>query len=90
MGERKHHYGWNRIHWEGDTLYFQEQWLVKLIPHEKYEKHYNLQFYWRDVPTPEFFNKQNAMENAGRIALHRLNYDTWQRAVGAPWSDLND
>lgn len=89
MDNRKHHYGWDRIHWEDDVLYFQDQWLVKLIPSQKYEKHYHLQFHWRNEPTPEFFNKQNAMENAGIYSLHRLNRDTWQKPSVGPLDALN-
>lgn len=88
MDERAHHYGWNVLHWEENKLYFQDQWLVEIVP-SKYEKQYHLQFYWRDEPTVEFFNVFNARENARRFALHRLNYNTWQRGLGAPYSDLN-
>lgn len=74
---RVHHYGWDRLHWEDYKLYFQDQFMVELIPSSKYEKHYHLKFMWRDEPTPEFFNIFNARENARLIALNRLNYDTW-------------
>lgn len=90
MDTRKHHYGWEVLRWEEDKLFFQEQELVQLIPHEKYVECYYLKLWWRDEPTPEFFNIVNAKENAGRIALHRLNYDTWQRPRGASYSDLNE
>lgn len=75
---RVHHYGWDRLHWEGTKLFFQDQWLTELVPSE-IKNHYHLQFYWRDAPTPEFFNIVNARENARIYSLHRLNYDMWQR-----------
>lgn len=86
---RVHHYGWDKLHWEENKLFYQKQWLVELIP-AKIPNHYHLQFYWKDEPTPEFFNIFNARENARSIALNRLNYDTWQRPQGGSLIDLNE
>jgi len=76
--DRVHHYGDNVLSWKDLKLMFNKKILVELIPSEKYEKHYHLKFCWREEKTPEFFNIFNAKENSRRIALYRLNYDTWQ------------
>ena len=89
MDNRINHYGNEVLSWKEYDLYFQDNLLVTLVPSTKYLDHYHLKFIWRDKITPEFFNIFNARENARRIALHRLNYDTWQRRQGAPYSDLN-
>lgn len=86
---RVHHYGWDRLHWEENKLFFQEQELVELIPSEM-EKHWHLKFIWRDTPTSEFFNIFNARENARIYALRRLNQDTWQKPTAASLVRLNE
>lgn len=79
---RIHHYGWDVLHWEDNKLFFQQQEIVELIP-SKIEKHYHLKFIWREEKTPEIFNIFNARENSRRIALYRLNHDTWRKATVA-------
>lgn len=78
IDDREHHYGDSVLSWKGLNLIFQKETLVELIPHETYPAHWYLKFRWRKEKTPEFFNIFNAKENSRRIALYRLNYDTWQ------------
>lgn len=89
MMEPIHHYGYDRFAWKGLKLFFECERMVELIPHEVYEKHYHLKFCWRDEQTPEFFNIFNARENSMRIALYRLNYDTWETPLAASLVSLN-
>lgn len=70
-----HKYGYDRLTRKGLKIFFEDELKVELVPHEKYENHYHLKFAWRDEKTPEFFNIVNAVENAKRITLFRLNYD---------------
>lgn len=67
------------LRWDNKKLYHKDKLLVELIPHETYEKHWHLKFYWRDEKTPEFFNIINAKENSRVYALQHLNYDTRQK-----------
>lgn len=60
------------LHWEENKLFYQECLLAELIPHDVYENHYHLKFYWREEKTPEFFNLTNAKENARSYSLQRL------------------
>lgn len=84
-----HHYGYANLHWKGMKLYFQEKFLVELIPHKSYPKMYHLKFCWRDVQTEEFFNITWARHNSRQISLYRLNYDVWESTLPASLSDLN-
>lgn len=52
------------FHWEGDHLIFQNKSVCYLVKDENHEDHWHLKFYWRNEPTPEFFNIVNAQENA--------------------------
>ncbi len=89
--ERIHHHGYQNLKWvKHKDLKFGDVTMASLIPHKYYPKMYHLKFFWRDGKTPEFFNGTWAQENAVQIVLHRLNYDTWQRPLGAPYSDLNE
>lgn len=66
------------LHWEGNKLFFREMLLTELISHDTIEKHYHLKFFWRDEKTPEFFNIQNARENARMYSLRRLPQSPWE------------
>lgn len=87
--EPKHHYGYNLLKWKGLNLFFRKKKYVTLIPHETYPKMYYLKFFWREEKTPEYFNIIWSRENSMEILLYRLNYDVWERHLGAPYSDLN-
>lgn len=76
-------YGYKALTRKGMKIYFGDVVAAELVPHEKYVKHYYLQFSWRTDKTEEFFNIVNAVENAKRITLHRLNYDMPITAVQA-------
>lgn len=89
MPEPKHHYGYDRFKWKNNKLTHEGKFLVELVPHEKYEKHYYLKFCWRKEKTPEFFNLVNAKMNAMEIALVRLNYDVWETHLPASLMRLN-
>lgn len=74
------------LHWEDHKLFYSKMLLTELIPHEKYEKHYHLKFYWRDEKTPEFFNIYNARENARVYSLQHMS----QSLSEGSQSDLNE
>lgn len=86
----KHKYGYDRLHWKKERLFFEKKELVSLIPHERFDKMWYLKFSWRHDKTPEFFNIFWARENSMRISLFRLNYDVWESHLPASLMRLND
>lgn len=73
------------LHWEEDKLFYKEMLLTELIPHDTYENHYHLKFFWREDKTPEFFNKINARENARVYSLQRLPTASYSPVGAFKW-----
>lgn len=90
MEKALHHYGYERFTRDGYKIYHENRFVAEIIPHKTIPQHYHIQFSWREAPTPEFFNIVNAIDNAKRIALHRLNYDMGITPVGASQERLNE
>lgn len=74
------------FHWEENHLIFQRRSVCYLVEDKNHKNHYHLKFYWRDEPTPEFFNIVNARENA-RIYCTRHEQE---RLQGASVDALNE
>lgn len=73
------------FHWEGDHLIFQNKSVCYLVKDEDHKDHWHLKFAWRNEPTPEFFNRTNAMENARVYSLKHSQ----QSLYVAPLDALN-
>lgn len=60
-------------------LVYKGKTVASLVLSKDYPEMYHLKFYWRDEPTPEFFNIIHARENTRRIVRQHLMQDSQEK-----------